>query len=96
MKREEAQEMATEISKHGTFSSVRVEQEGGEFAMPDSPWHVELWNKNPQSGNFNLTDVTEYEPKNAAHIANLALRKAVKRDRAAYRRIEAEKQMDNE
>jgi hypothetical protein len=96
MTREQAQEMAAKIRECGKFTSVGVRQVGGEFAMPDSPWEVELWWVNARAGNRNLTTVRDYAPDMAPAIARKAMGKATKRDQEAVARIETERQMDRE
>lgn len=98
MNRDEASRVAESFRQLGGFSSVRVEQVGGEFALPTNPWTVELWSVNARAGNRNLTVIREV-PANLAEAKRLARQaqgKATARDKAALARIAAEKEMEKE
>ena len=93
---EQAIEMAKAAKETKLVSDVRVNQLGGEMALPTSPWEVEIWHVNPRSGNRNLHVMREYDMPNVPAHVRSAIGKARARDKAAFARIAAEKAMEME
>lgn len=96
MTEEQANAMATAIRDTNKISDVRVEQHGGEFAVPTNPWKVELWSVNAAAGNRNLYVIRDYDLSAVESHIRAAKGKATARDKAAFFRHAVSKEMDRE
>lgn len=96
MTAEQAREIAEAIRQTGKVQSVSARQRGGEFALPTNPWEVEIWHVNARAGNRTLYKICEYAPTMTDAHVRAAIGQATKRDRAAFARIAAEREMAQE